>query len=92
MEIHRALTERLTALYGKPHNGDRMLHWHVPQGLGLDIHINLDLLTAPQLVTVWVFDPSQTGPDAAKCYRVDGLDDVPRVITEITESVPSSSR
>ena len=94
MEIHRALTERFKAIWGNPTNQQAdVLQWQIKCAPHLYVRLQLDLLTAPHLVSVWVFNPCDHNPDgkATHQYRVAGMNDVDRVVEEIKTNMKASS-
>jgi hypothetical protein len=92
MEIHRILFDRLEALFGKANEPeDHVRHWYVKQPPLADIHILLDMASAPDYVTIWLFDPHSTGAESVTVYRVHGLDDIERVMGEVNKRAARSS-
>jgi hypothetical protein len=92
MEIHRILFEKLEALFGRANEPeDHVRHWYVKQAPHADIHIMLDMASAPDYVTIWLFDPRGPKAESVTVYRVHGLDDVERVMAEINKRAKRSA-
>lgn len=91
--IHSQLRDRLEARWGEPvESSPDILKWRIPCAPRMDIHVYLDSLSTPDLVTVWAFDPcaDNDAEGAAQFFRVDGEDDIERVLEAIDAKVNAS--